>query len=110
MPVVRRVQADTRVSAGSSRWFVLGFDYDDIVGAWQDWRLARQCVAALRAAHRPPTAGILESAGEGKHLTFWYVSDEIADALDRGGVPWRRYVIDEVDAPPAVATRPLKPE
>ncbi len=92
------------------RWFVLGFDYDDVVGAWQDWRLARQCVAALRAAERPPTSGILEGAGGGRYLTYWYVNDAITDALDRGGVPWRRHVIGEIDAPPQDLGGPLKAE
>ncbi len=90
------------------RWYVLGFDCDDIVGAWQDWRLARQCVATLVAAHRPPTAGILESAGDGEHLTFWYVREDVATVLDEGAVPWRRFVVGEVAAPPQVATRQLK--
>ena len=64
------------------RWFVLGFDCDDIVGAWQDWRLARQCVATLTAAHRAPMNGILESAGQGRHLTYWYLRDDVAGILD----------------------------
>jgi hypothetical protein len=90
------------------RWFVLGFDCDDVVGAWQDWRLARQCVAALTAAHRAPTSGILEGAGEGRHLTYWYVRDDVAGVLDDGGVPWRRFLVGEIDAPPRTATRQLK--
>lgn len=92
----------------ASRWYVLGFDVDDIVGAWQDWRLARQCVATLDAAHHPLTNGILEGAGEGEHLTYWYVSDDVAAVLDGGGVPWRRFLVGEVAAPPASAVRPLK--
>lgn len=90
------------------RWFVLGFDCDDIVGAWQDWRLARQCVATLTAAHRPPTSGILEGAGSGEHLTYWYVRDDVAGVLDEGGVPWRRFLVGEVDAPPPAAKRQLR--
>jgi hypothetical protein len=90
------------------RWFVLGFDCDDVVGAWQDWRLARQCVAALTAAHVPPTSGILEGAGRGEHLTYWYVRDDVAGILDDGGVPWRRFLVGEIEAPPAAATRQLK--
>jgi hypothetical protein len=90
------------------RWYVLGFDCDDIVGAWQDWRLARQCVKTLTEAHRPPTVGILESAGEGEHLTFWYVREDVAEILDGGGVPWRRFLVGEVDAPPPIARRQLK--
>ncbi len=91
-----------------ARWFVLGFSVDDVVGAWQDWRLARQCVAALAAAERAPSSDILESAGAGEHLTYWYVSDEIASVLDGGGVPWRRFLVGEVAAPPAGAVRQLK--
>jgi len=95
-------------AADSSRWYVLGFNVDDIVGAWQDWRLARQCVTALLAAHRPPTAGILEGSGAGEHLTYWYVSEDVAGVLDDGGVPWRRFLVGEVAAPPARATRQLR--
>jgi hypothetical protein len=95
-------------AADSHRWYVLGFDVDDVVGAWQDWRLARQCVAALAAAHRPPTDGILEAAGAGKHLTYWYVSDDVASVLDDGGVPWRRFLVGKVAEPPVRATRQLK--
>jgi hypothetical protein len=91
-------------------WYVLGFDYDDVVGAWQDWRLARQCVAALSAARRLPGGDILESAGDGPHLTFWYVRDEVAGVLDAGAVPWRRFLLRTVDAPPPGATRQLKPD
>jgi len=92
----------------TSPWFVLGFDCDDIVGAWQDWRLARQCVATLTAAHRSPANGILESAGRGPHLTYWYVRADVAEVLDGGGVPWRRFLVGEIAAPPPAATRPLK--
>jgi len=92
----------------AQRWFVLGFDCDDVVGAWQDWRLARQCVATLTAAHRAPTIGILEGAGQGRHLTYWYVRDDVAGVLDDGGVPWRRFLVGEIDAPPAAAIRQLK--
>lgn len=94
----------------ATRWFVLGFDYDDIVGAWQDWRLARQCVATLKAARVPPSVGVLECAGNGTHLTFWYVRDDVAQILDEGAVPWRRFLIGEVAAPPANATRQLTSE
>lgn len=93
----------------SGRWYILGFDYDAVVGAWQDWRLARECVTTLAAAHRPPTFGILESAGEGEHITYWYVSDEVAPILDAGGVGWRRFLIGETSAPPATARRQLRP-
>jgi hypothetical protein len=93
---------------GAQRWFVLGFDCDDIVGAWQDWRLARQCVTTLAAAHRSPTSGILEGVGCGKHLTYWYVRGDVAAVLDDGGVPWRRFLVGEVETPPAAATRQLR--
>jgi hypothetical protein len=65
-------------------------------------------VAALTAAHRAPTSGILEGAGEGRHLTYWYVRDDVAGVLDDGGVPWRRFLVGEIDAPPRTATRQLK--
>ena len=89
-------------------WYVLGFDYDAIVGAWQDWRLARQCVAALTAAQRPLGAGIFETAGDGPHLTFWYLRDDVAGVLDAAAVPWRRFLVGRVAEPPAEATAQLK--
>jgi hypothetical protein len=89
-------------------WHVLGFDIDDIVGAGQDWRLARQCVAALVAAARPPTDGVMESQGAGEHLTFWYVRDDVAAVLDDAGVPWRRFAVGMVRTPPASACEHLK--
>ena len=92
----------------SGRWFVLGFGVDEIVGAWQDWRLARQCVEALSAAHRAPSAGVLEGVGAGEHLTYWYVRDDVADVLDAAAVPWRRFLVGEVAAPPPDAVRQLK--
>jgi hypothetical protein len=91
----------------AQRWFVLGFDCDAVVGAWQDWRLARQCVETLAAARMAPS-GILESAGRGDYLTYWYVRDDIARVLDDGGVPWRRFLVGETEAPPNAATRQLK--
>ncbi|HEX6839495.1 MAG TPA: hypothetical protein VF334_23120 [Polyangia bacterium] len=91
-----------------AHWFVLGFSVDDVVGAWQDWRLARQCVGVLTAADRPLTAGILESAGAGEHLIYWYVDEEVAGVLDEGGVPWRRFLVGDVDAPPEGAIRHLR--
>ena len=92
----------------TSRWFVLGFDCDDIVGGWQDWRLAQQCVTTLASAHRSPANGILEGVGRGPHLTYWYVRDDVAEVLDGGGVPWRRVLVGGVEAPPAAARRALK--
>lgn len=89
-------------------WFVLGFDYDDVVGAWQDWRLARECCDVLRGRGTASVDGIREGAGRGEHLTYWYVSDEIAALLDSGGVGWRRFLVGSVSSPPPDATRQLK--
>ncbi len=91
-----------------AHWFVLGFTVDDVVGAWQDWRLARQCVGALTAAQRPLGVGILEGGGAGEHLVYWYVSDDVAMVLDDRGVPWRRFLVGDVAAPPPDAIRHLR--
>ncbi len=91
------------------RWFVLGFDYDAVAGAWQDWRLARQCALALRDSGLP-TNDIRHAAGQGPYLTYWYVNAVLAEALDRGGVPWRRFVIGEVRDCPSLAAPLLKGE
>lgn len=88
-------------------WIVLGFSYDDVVGCNQDWRLARQCVAAL-ADDATLLAGIFETAGRGDHLSLWYVAPETAARLDDAGVPWRRFAIGATVAPPPTTHRPLK--
>jgi hypothetical protein len=86
---------------------VLGFSYDDVVGCNQDWRLARQCVGAL-GGDAPLLAGVIETAGEGDHVSLWYVAPETAARLDDAGVPWRRFVIGVTTAPPPTSHRPLK--
>jgi len=81
-------------------WFVLGFTDEDLVGAWQDTRLAEECVKAWRIAGRPSDFRILQAAGEGDHLTVWFVSAASAQLLDAHGVPWRQFVVGEREAPP----------
>ncbi|HXU73525.1 MAG TPA: hypothetical protein VN947_29605 [Polyangia bacterium] len=41
---------------------------------------------------------------------YWYVRADVARVLDDGGVPWRRFLVGEIDAPPHVATRQLELE
>ncbi len=89
-------------------WHVLGFDYDAVVGAWQDWRLARQCVAVLGTAGPMMGDGILACAGDEQYLVLWYVRADVAEVLERNGVPWRRFLLGEVNAPPAHASQQLK--
>jgi hypothetical protein len=83
-------------------WSVLGFSYDDIVVAMQDWRLAQECARAFRAEGRAPF-GILESPGEGEHLTHWFISDDAAALLDRHGIQWRRFLVRTQEAAPPAA-------
>jgi hypothetical protein len=86
---------------------MLGFSVDDVVGGWQDSRLAEACVHAWRAAGRPGGFEIRESAGSGAHFTNWFVSEEAARALDDAQVRWRGFVVGE-GMPPALARDALK--
>jgi hypothetical protein len=89
------------------RWFILGFTADDVVGGWQDSRLAEASVNAWRAAGRPDRFDIREAPGSGPHLTHWFVSEEAALILDGAPGSWRRFLIGE-GAPPAAARPVLK--
>ena len=89
------------------RWFKLGFTTDDIVGCWQDARLASECVRALRAAGRPPEFRILQSSGDGDYLVVWFVNEIAASVLDTHSVPWRSFIIGEAAVSPAGARSPL---
>jgi hypothetical protein len=82
------------------RWYRLGFTCDDVIGAWQHWRLARECAGAIEAEGRPPAEGIYEAAGTGTFMIYWYVSPEMAEVLDRQDVQWRRFLVDESDVLP----------
>jgi hypothetical protein len=74
--------------------FVLGFTGDDVVGAWQHWRLRMECARAFAAEGLPEGFGIEERPGEGVHLICWSVSERAARVLDRHGVGWRRFLIE----------------
>jgi hypothetical protein len=80
-------------------WSTLGFTYEDVVGAMQDWRLACECARAFAAEGRAPF-GILEAPGEGDHMTHWFISAEAAALLDRHGVDWRRFFVRAQDSAP----------
>jgi hypothetical protein len=82
-------------------WFVLGFTYDDVFDAGQDWRLAEECMRAWRAAGRPPDFQILEAAGEGEHILVWLVNDLAARVLDHNVLGWRVRIVGERSTLPA---------
>jgi hypothetical protein len=94
--------------AGDAWWYVLGFDYDQVVGAYQDWRLAREFAQALGVAAPALLGDVLEVAGDGAHLIFWYLSPAAAEVLDARGVEWRRFYLGRRAMPPTGATPPLK--
>jgi hypothetical protein len=77
------------------RWRVIGFTSDEIVVAHQEARLAEQCVKAWRSAGSPSECRIVEAAGEGNYLLFWFVNEAAAAMLDAGGVPWQSRILDE---------------
>ena len=89
-------------------WFVLGFRYEEVIGAAQDARLAQACVLAWRAEAAAAEPQVLCSEGEGEHLSLWYVSQATALVLDRHGVPWRQFLLGECTAPPAGARQALR--
>ncbi len=90
-------------------WFLLGFTGDDVAGAWQHWRLARQCGPALEAEGQSLSFGILESPGQGAHLLYWYVSAAAARLLDAHDVGWRQFLVGSCPGPPAGARPALGP-
>ena len=89
-------------------WYRLGFSADDVVGAWQDWRLAMECVEAWQRLGRPPELVVLQTGGREPYLAEWYLDDASARLLDAGGVGWRRFLVaGGLNAPPAGATPAL---
>jgi hypothetical protein len=80
-------------SVDAPNWYTLGFTGDDIVGAWQHWRLADEFRRAFLLEGKPPGIGVLESPGQGEHLLYWYVRADVATMLDRHVDGWRRFVV-----------------
>jgi hypothetical protein len=89
------------------QWFVLGFTLDDVVGSWQDARLASECMRALQAAGHPPEFRILQIGGDGDHLFLWFINEFAARVLDAHDVRWRPFLIGEAAEPPPGARSPL---
>jgi hypothetical protein len=93
------------------RWFVLGFTADEIVGCWQDSRLAGECVRAWQAEGKPTDFSILQStSGDGEHMLLWFVNEVAARLLDVHTVGWRDFLISERAEVPAGAHNPLTEE
>ena len=88
-------------------WYTLGFTYDDVVGAWQDWRLAQECVRAFSEENRRLARDVREVPGDGPYLVRWYVSGAAAAVLDAHQVPWRQFLVG-TGQPPSGARLPLK--
>jgi hypothetical protein len=81
--------------------FTLGFTCDDVVGAWQHWRLGMECARAFQAAGLRASFGIVEAPGEGQHMLYWFVSGRAAKVLDEHDINWRRYLVrTDLAAPP----------
>jgi hypothetical protein len=90
------------------QWFILGFTADDVVLAWQDARLASECVRALNAAGKPREFRILQSSGDDEHLFVWFVNEAAARVLDTHGVAWRSFLIGQAAESPPGARSPLR--
>lgn len=84
----------------NSGWLTLGFTAEDVTIAWQHWRLAVEFHGALEAEGLPPSFGIFEAPGRGKHMIYWFVSLETARILDRHDVGWRRFFVRTDLSPP----------
>jgi hypothetical protein len=84
----------------AERWFVLGFTADEVVGAFQDARLAHSCHQACSTAGLTAGTHVLQGSGEGDHLVYWFISGEAARVLDAAGIQWRNRVIGHRAAPP----------
>jgi hypothetical protein len=84
-------------------WYVLGFTGDEVVGAFQDVRLAHSCHQACNVAGLTAGRHVLQGPGEGDHLLYWFISGEAARVLDAAGIQWRGRIIGHRAAPPARA-------
>jgi hypothetical protein len=83
----------TRMKSAAMIWFMLGFTYDAVVGAWQDARLATECARVRDEAGRPMDFELLQVAGDEKYVVVWFVSERAAELLDTRGVKWRQFLI-----------------
>jgi hypothetical protein len=90
-------------------WIVIGFTSDDIIGGWQDSRLAQACVEAWRAEGQPPAFVIRQGAGQGEHFIYWYLTHAAAGVLDRHAVDWRRFLVGERPTLPSGTADVLDP-
>jgi hypothetical protein len=84
-------------------WFVLGFDYDDVIDAFQDARLAAAIESLWNAASRPADAQARWEATADEYAFRWYLNDRTARLLDEANVHWRRFIIGQTDVVPAKA-------
>ena len=92
----------------SASWLVLGFTYDDVFAAGQDWRLAEECLRAWRAAGSPPDFVILEAAGDREHILKWFVNEAAARVLDEKVLGWRTRFLGRSAAVPLGVSDALK--
>ena len=89
-------------------WFILGFTYDAVVGAWQDSRLATECARVRDEAGRPDGFAMLQGPGDAEHVVLWYVSETAARVLDQREVDWRRFLIGSAPTAPRGAHAVLR--
>ena len=81
-------------------WVTLGFTAEEVTGAWQHWRLALEFHAAFEAEGLPPSFGVLEGAGRGPHMIYWFVSRDAIAVLERHDVAWHRFFVCARARPP----------
>ena len=92
----------------AERWHVLGFTADQVVGAWQDARLAHACMIAWQEEGRPLGFRILQAPGEGPYLVYWFLGPDVARLLDAREVPWRDFLVGERMGLPRAAREVLR--
>ncbi len=96
-------------AAAAGTYFVLGFDYEAVVGAWQDVRLADAIDRLWRRAGCPTTLKAYWAASADEYAFRWYVNDALAQVLDDAHITWRDFVIGKSAALPNDA-RPFMQE
>jgi hypothetical protein len=98
------------MSGAAQPIWILGFDYEAVVGAWQDVRLADAIDRLWRSAGCPPALQAWWAASADEYAFRWYVNEALAQVLDDAHITWRDFVIGRSEGVPGDA-RPfmLKP-
>lgn len=86
-------------------WWILGFSYDAVVGAWQDARLAMAVDKVWHSDACPVYVEAPVGESEGELALRWFLAESAANLLDEAGICWRDFVIGRTNDLPAAAHR-----